>query len=256
MKAKIAELMSVLLLVLLVTAAVGCKTPDEHKSGPGSATAQAPDESADEAPEGAPSSQPESSPETSATTDGTKALPDNPPDGLKQATFAGGCFWCMESAFDHVPGVVQAISGYTGGDVAHPKYHQVGSGTTGHAESVRIYYDPKKTSYEKLLDVFWHQIDPTDSGGQFVDRGSQYRPAIFYHDEQQKKLAEKSKADLEKNGPFKKPIVVPIEPAKTFWKAEEYHQDFWKKNPGHYHRYRRGSGRDQFIEKTWGKTGH
>ncbi len=172
--------------------------------------------------------------------------------GLKTATFAGGCFWCMEAPFEKLPGVVSVISGYTGGKVANPTYEQVSEGSTGHAEAIRITYDPAKITYEKILEVFWRQIDPTDAGGQFVDRGSQYRSAIFYHDEEQKRLAEKSKAELRKSGLFKSVIATEILPAAQFYKAEEYHQDYYKKNPVRYRYYRSGSGRDRFLEKAWG----
>jgi peptide methionine sulfoxide reductase msrA/msrB len=172
---------------------------------------------------------------------------------LKIATFAGGCFWCSESDFEKIPGVVKVISGYTGGKKENPTYEEVSAGTTGHVEAFQVYYDPEKVSYEKLLDVFWRHIDPTDGGGQFVDRGSQYASAIFYHDEEQKRLAEKSKAELGKSGKFARPIVTPILNFTRFYDAEEYHQDYYKKNPLRYTYYRHGSGRDQFLEKVWGK---
>lgn len=184
---------------------------------------------------------------------GTEALPAEPDDpSLEVATFAGGCFWCMEPPFEKLDGVEAVISGYTGGDEPHPTYEEVSSGTTGHAESVQIYYHPDKISYDKLLDVFWHNINPTQENGQFVDHGTQYRSAIFYHGPEQKELAEQSKKALAESGRFDKPIVTEIVPAKTFWKAEEYHQDFYKKSPARYHSYRRGSGRDQYIERVWG----
>jgi peptide methionine sulfoxide reductase msrA/msrB len=172
---------------------------------------------------------------------------------LKIATFAGGCFWCSESDFEKIPGVVKVISGYTGGKKENPTYEEVSAGTTGHVEAFQVYYDPEKVSYEKLLDVFWRHIDPTDGGGQFVDRGSQYASAIFYHDEEQKRLAEKSKVELGKSGKFARPIVTPILKFTRFYDAEEYHQDYYKKNPLRYTYYRHGSGRDQFLEKVWGK---
>ncbi|MBP1714382.1 MAG: methionine sulfoxide reductase, partial [Deltaproteobacteria bacterium] len=171
---------------------------------------------------------------------------------LKIATFAGGCFWCSESDFEKIPGVVKVISGYTGGKKENPTYEEVSAGTTGHVEAFQVYYDPEKVSYEKLLDVFWRHIDPTDGGGQFVDRGSQYASAIFYHDEEQKRLAEKSKVELGKSGKFARPIVTPILKFTRFYDAEEYHQDYYKKNPLRYTYYRHGSGRDQFLEKVWG----
>ena len=171
----------------------------------------------------------------------------------KTAALAGGCFWCMESIFEEVPGVIDAISGYTGGSVPNPTYEQVCSGKTGHVETIKVIYDPKKVSYEELLDVFWRSIDPTDDGGQFVDRGSQYRSAIFYQDEEQRRLAEESKKRLELSGIFDKPIVTEILPLESFYEAEEYHQDYHRKNPIRYQWYRKGSGRDQFLNNTWKK---
>lgn len=171
------------------------------------------------------------------------------------ATFAGGCFWCMEPPFEKLAGVREVISGYTGGSKVNPTYEEVSSGATGHLESVEVIYDPSVISYDRLLDVFWKNIDPTDSGGQFVDKGGQYRSAIFYHSEEQKRLAETSKQKLGASGIFQKPIVTEILPATTFYKAEDYHQDYYKKNPTKYKFYRYNSGRDQFLEKTWsGKT--
>jgi methionine-S-sulfoxide reductase len=172
---------------------------------------------------------------------------------LKKATFAGGCFWCMEHPFDELPAVVSTTSGYTGGTEKNPTYRQVSSGKTGHAESVEILYDSSKISYEKLLDVFWRNIDPTTPDRQFVDVGPQYRTAIFYHDEGQKNLALASKEKFEKTGKFGKPIVTQIVPAAEFYPAEEYHQDYYKKNPVRYKVYRFFSGRDQYLEKVWGK---
>jgi peptide methionine sulfoxide reductase msrA/msrB len=173
-------------------------------------------------------------------------------NNLQKATFAGGCFWCTESDFEKIDGVVEVVSGYTGGDEKNPTYEQVSSGATGHYEAVQIYYDPQKISYAQLLEVFWRHVNPTDAGGQFVDRGPQYRSAIFYHDDEQKALAEKSKADMDKSGVFKTPLVTPIIPLKQFYPAEKYHQDYYKKNPIRYKWYRSGSGRDQFLENTWG----
>jgi peptide methionine sulfoxide reductase msrA/msrB len=167
------------------------------------------------------------------------------------AVFAGGCFWCTESDFEKVDGVIDAISGYTGGHVKNPTYKQVSSGVTGHLESVKVIYDPSKVSYEQLLDYFWRHVDPTDPGGQFVDRGSQYRSAIFYANETEKRLAEKSKQRLAASGPFDKPIATDILPLGEFYPAEDYHQNYYKKNPIRYHYYRYGSGRDQFLKKTW-----
>ncbi len=169
----------------------------------------------------------------------------------EKATFAGGCFWCMEPPFEKLAGVSRVISGYTGGHVVNPTYHQVSAGGTGHVEAVQIYFDPVQISYEELLAVFWRQINPTDAGGQFVDRGSQYRSAIFYHDEQQKAAAEKSKRELAASGVFDKPIVTDITAATAFYPAEEYHQDYYKKNPIRYKYYRHRSGRDQFLRKVW-----
>lgn len=170
----------------------------------------------------------------------------------KTATFAGGCFWCMESDFEKVEGVLTVVSGYTGGDKENPTYEEVSSGGTGHLEAVQVHYDPKKISYADLLDVFWRHMDPTDPGGQFVDRGSQYQTAIFYHDETQRQEAEASKEALERLGRFSKPVVTKILPLRIFYPAEEYHQGYYKKSPMHYKVYRMGSGRDQFISKNWG----
>ncbi len=167
---------------------------------------------------------------------------------LKKATFAGGCFWCMEHPFEKLEGVIEVISGYTGGRKKNPTYEEVSAGETGHTEAVQITYDPTKITYTKLLDVFWKQINPTDSGGQFVDRGSQYRTAIFYHDEEQKQLAEKSKEELDKSGKYKEAIVTEIIEASEFYKAEDYHQDYYKKNPIRYNLYRFYSGRDRYLK--------
>jgi len=167
------------------------------------------------------------------------------------AVFAGGCFWCTESDFEKVDGVIDAISGYTGGHVKNPTYKQVSAGGTGHLESVKVIYDPSKVSYEQLLDYFWRHVDPTDPGGQFVDRGSQYRSAIFYANETEMRLAEKSKQRLAASGPFDNPIVTDILPLGEFYPAEDYHQNYYKKNPIRYNYYRYGSGRDQFLKKTW-----
>ena len=175
------------------------------------------------------------------------------PKTSTEATFAGGCFWCIEAPFDKVEGVVEAVSGYTGGERENPNYKQVSSGATKHIESVLVTFDPEVVSYSQLLDIYWRQFDPTDPGGSFYDRGHQYTAAIFYHDEEQRTLAEASKQALDASGRFDKPIVTPIRPATTFYPAEEYHQDYYLKNSRHYKRYRRGSGRDRFIEETWGK---
>jgi peptide methionine sulfoxide reductase msrA/msrB len=167
------------------------------------------------------------------------------------ATFAGGCFWCVQGDFKKVTGVIHVVSGYTGGTGENPTYENYSH--TGHVEAVQIAFDPKQISYEQLLDIFWKHIDPTDGGGQFVDRGSHYRSVIFYHDEAQKKAAEKSKEKLDQSGQFSKPVVTEILPFSRFYEAETYHQDYDGKNPLHYQRYRSGSGRDRFREKVWGK---
>jgi peptide methionine sulfoxide reductase msrA/msrB len=175
-----------------------------------------------------------------------------PRRGSGVATFAGGCFWCMEPPFEKLAGVTEVVSGYTGGDEPGPSYEQVSSGRTGHAEAIRVRYDPQVIGYGALLEVFWRQIDPTDAGGQFADRGPQYRTGIFWHDEEQRRLAEASKAELARTGPFEAPIVTEIAPAAAFYPAEEYHQDYYKKNPEHYGAYRRGSGREGFLQRVWG----
>ena len=171
-----------------------------------------------------------------------------------KATFAGGCFWCMEPPYDKLPGVISTTSGYMGGKTKNPTYEQVSSGATGHTEVVQVEYDPSKVSYEKLLDVFWRNIDPTQRDGQFCDHGSQYRTAIFYHNDEQKKLAEASKAALEKGKPFKGEIVTELAAAPQFYRAEEYHQDFYKKNPARYKLYRTGCGRDARLQALWGRS--
>lgn len=171
----------------------------------------------------------------------------------EKATFAGGCFWCLESPFEKLEGVKEVIAGYTGGGKNNPTYEEVCSGKTGHYEAVQITYDPSKISYNKLLETFWMQIDPTDPGGQFVDRGSQYRSAIFYNNDEQKKIAEESKTTLDKSGQFPKPVVTEIIKAKEFFKAEDYHQDYHKTCPLKYKSYRINSGRDQYLGKMWEK---
>lgn len=171
---------------------------------------------------------------------------------LEKATFAGGCFWCMVKPFDRYEGVISVISGYTGGSKENPSYEEVCSDSTGHYEAVQITFNPDIISYEKLLEIFWMQIDPTDEGGQFYDRGSSYKSAIFYHDEVQKGIAEESKRKLEQSGRFPKKIVTPIIKASTFYDAEEYHQQYYEKNPEHYSSYHVGSGRAGFINKHWG----
>jgi peptide methionine sulfoxide reductase msrA/msrB len=174
---------------------------------------------------------------------------------LDTATFAGGCFWCMEDIFDELAGVQSVVSGYSGGSTANPTYEQVCTGETGHLESVQIAYDPNVISYSELLDIFWRQIDPTDSGGSFHDRGSQYRSAIFYHNESQRKTAEASKNRIENLKIFDQPIVTAIRPIEKFYAAEEYHQQFCKKSPVRYYSYRSASGRDAFVQSVWGDVG-
>jgi peptide methionine sulfoxide reductase msrA/msrB len=171
--------------------------------------------------------------------------------GNAEATFAGGCFWCMEYPFEKLDGVIDVESGYTGGHKKNPTYRQVTSGRTGHYEAVKVTYDPEKITYSKLLDEFWRQIDPTDAYGQFVDKGSQYLTAIFYHDEDQKRLAEESKAELDNSGRYDGPIVTEIKEASTFYRAEDYHQDYYKKSSASYKNYRFFSGRDQFLDAVW-----
>jgi peptide methionine sulfoxide reductase msrA/msrB len=175
----------------------------------------------------------------------------DPPGKTAEAVFAGGCFWCTESDFEKVEGVIEAVSGYTGGPLANPTYEQVSAGGTGHLEAVKVIYDPSKITYEQLLQVFWRHVNPTDGGGQFVDRGAQYRSAIFYSNDQERQLAEASKKALGAGGRFDKPIVTEILPLGPFYAAEDYHQDYYKKNQLRYRFYRSGSGRDQFLEKVW-----
>lgn len=172
-------------------------------------------------------------------------------DNFKTAVFAGGCFWCMVKPFDSLDGIEQVLSGYTGGHVENPTYEEVCSGTTGHTEAVEITYDPSKMSYEELVNIYWQQTDPTDASGQFADRGDSYRPVIFYENAEEKAIAEQSKRELDASGRFTKPIVVSIEEKETFYPAEDYHQDFYKKNNAHYTRYRKGSGRDDFLDEHW-----
>ena len=175
------------------------------------------------------------------------------PAGAQTAVFAGGCFWCTESDFEKVPGVIDAVSGYTGGHVVNPTYEQVSGGSTGHVESVKVIYDPQKVTYEQLLDVFWRHVDPTDPGGQFVDRGNQYRSVIFYANDTERMLAEKTKKALADSGWFVKPIVTDILPLGPFYQAEDYHQNYYKTHSFKYGFYRSRSGRDQFLDKVWGK---
>jgi len=169
------------------------------------------------------------------------------------AVFAGGCFWCMESPFEKIDGVGAVISGYTGGTKENPTYQEVSAGTTGHAEAVQVHFDPAQVSYDRLLEVFWRQVDPTDAGGQFVDRGNQYRAAIFYLTAEQQRLAAAARTRLAATNRFARPLTTEILPAGKFWPAEDYHQDYYKKNPVRYKYYRWGSGRDEFLDKTWGK---
>jgi peptide methionine sulfoxide reductase msrA/msrB len=176
-------------------------------------------------------------------------------DNFDTATFAGGCFWCMDAPFEKLSGVKDVISGYTGGHVANPTYEEVESGNTGHVEAIQVIYDPRVISYSELVEVYWKQFDPTDAGGSFYDRGSQYRSFIFYRDDTQKKIAEASKEMLSKSGIFKKPIVTGIQKFTVFYPAESYHQHFYKKNPTRYYSYRVGSGRDNFIMSIWGDEG-
>jgi peptide methionine sulfoxide reductase msrA/msrB len=177
--------------------------------------------------------------------------PFRPPENAAVATFAGGCFWCMESPFEKLDGVLHVSAGYTGGEKKNPTYQEVTSGKTGHLEAVQVWFDPERATYGQIVDIFWRQIDPTDPGGQFADRGSQYETAIFYHDEEQRQIAEESKQELELSKRFDRPIATRILPAAEFYAAEEYHQDYYKKNPAHYQSYRRGSGREAFIEQAW-----
>lgn len=170
---------------------------------------------------------------------------------LQTATFAGGCFWCMVHPFDTYPGVAEVTSGYTGGTTENPTYEEVCSHTTGHREAVQIRFHPDVITYEQLLDIFWRQIDPTDAGGQFYDRGSSYQTAIYYHSDAQREAAEASRQALDASGRFQRPVVTEILPAQPFYRAEAYHQDYYKSNPGRYNRYRRASGRDQFIALHW-----
>ena len=186
-----------------------------------------------------------------ATANANEYAPSDP--GLKVATLAGGCFWCVEAGYEKIPGVVEAVSGYAGGDELNPTYQQVASGRTGHTEAVQVYYDPEVITYEGLLQGLWRMMNPTDAKGQFVDRGQQYRPAIFYHNAEQKRLAETAKQELQASGVYKNPVVIEITPLKTFYAAEKYHQDYYKKNPVRYNVYTFNSGRYQFIEDVYGK---
>ena len=176
------------------------------------------------------------------------------PDSLARATFAGGCFWCMEPPFEKLDGVVSVTSGYTGGTEVRPNYQAVASGRTSHAEAVEIIYEPDRISYDALLAVYWRNVDPTTAERQFCDRGRQYRPAIFYHGDAQAQAARASKAEIEASGRFER-VVVAVEPAGAFYPAEDYHQDFYKKNPVRYETYRSGCGRDRRLRRLWGEAG-
>ncbi|WP_347861012.1 peptide-methionine (S)-S-oxide reductase MsrA [Salimicrobium sp. PL1-032A] len=175
------------------------------------------------------------------------------PEGYEVATLAGGCFWCMEPPFEKLEGIDGVVSGYTGGDERNPTYEEVSAGGTGHIEAVQVYYDPDVITYGEVLEVFWRQIDPTDDEGQFVDRGYQYTTAIFYHNDRQKEIAEESKQEMETSGRFDAEVVTPIRKAETFWRAEEYHQDYYRKNEWRYDYYRDNSGRDDYLNETWGE---
>jgi len=190
---------------------------------------------------------------TSITAASAQAPTSKPAADSAVATFAGGCFWCVEEAFEKVPGVLSAVSGYIGGTVDRPTYEQVAAKATGHAEAVQVTYDPAKVSYPQLVDWFWRNIDPFDPNGQFCDKGSPYRSGIFYHSEEQRKVAEATKQALEASGRFKDKIATEITPAATFWPAEEYHQKYYKKNPNRYLYYKTACGRAQRLEQIWGR---
>lgn len=196
--------------------------------------------------------QPTSMPTVAGDTPGGQPLAAPPPPGMDFAIFAGGCFWCMEGPFEAQAGVVEVLSGYTGGTELNPTYEQVGRSATGHAEAVRVVFDPTVVSYAQLVEVFWQTHDPTDAGGQFADRGAQYRPAIFVNSDAQRAAAEASRAALIESGRFEDPVVVPVEAAGAFWVAEDYHQDYYRTHADRYSRYRVGSGRHAFLERVWG----
>ena len=181
-----------------------------------------------------------------------KTVAPAPLKGTATATFAGGCFWCMEPPFEALPGVVSVTSGFSGGMERNPTYEEVSAGKTGHAESIQVLYDPKRITYDQLLRVYWHNVDPTSGDGQFCDRGMQYRPVIFYTGAAERRFAEDSRTRAAKELLVKKPIVVQIVPFMSFWPAEDYHQDYYRKNPEHYHAYRTGCGRDQRLKELWG----
>lgn len=188
-----------------------------------------------------------------ATVAENEIISDEMRKNLSVATFAGGCFWCVENGFEALPGVHEAVSGYSGGEKEGPTYRQISAGRTGHTEAVQVYYDPKIISYTGLVQGLWRMMDPTDSGGQFADRGSQYRPAIFYHNAEQKRLAETARARLSASGRYEDPITIEIVPFKKFYQAEQYHQDYYKKSPVRYNLYTFGSGRYQFVDDNWGE---
>ena len=187
--------------------------------------------------------------------DKEKKIEQSKASSLKEeiATFAGGCFWCVEAVFEELKGVNSVISGYAGGNKKNPTYKEVSSGQTEHLEVIQIHFNPQKISYKQLVEILWKNINPTDDGGQFVDRGTQYSTAIFYHNEEEKRVAEHSKQELQNSGRYEKPIITPIRVYKNFFSAEEYHQDYYKKNSVKYKLYRYNSGRDQYLKKKWGK---
>lgn len=231
-------LVLLLLVVAAVMLAVGCRsdgTSDTRAAKP------PPTEQATE----------QATETTTADEQLATALAPAPLPGEAVATFAGGCFWCMEGPFERIDGVREVLSGYTGGPERGPSYGEVSSGRTGHTEAVRVYFDPERVSYEALLEAFWRSMDPTDADGQFADRGSQYRPAIFVHSAEQRARATASRDALEESGRFEAPIIVPIEDAADFWVAEDYHQDYYRTNPGPFARYYAGSGRKAFLERVW-----
>lgn len=190
---------------------------------------------------------------STASADETPPIIESPPAEIAEAIFAGGCFWCVESDFDKVNGVVDTISGYTGGTLDNPTYKQVTYKDTGHYEAVKVVYDPSVVSYSELVEYFWRHVDPTDAGGQFCDRGDSYRTAIFAKPGEERVIAEASKAALEESGVLVDPVVTPILAAAPFWNAEEYHQDYYQKNPLRYNYYRRGCGRDKRVKEVWAK---
>lgn len=230
-------------LIVFALVAIGCTSQKSAATGGEPATAQQP---APASSDGAAFTEPAFG---TAVEPGSAVMPGA--DGLERALFAGGCFWCLEPPFDAVDGVVATVSGYAGGPEVNPQYKEVAGGRTGHTEVVLVVFDPDRVTYDKLLDVFWRTHDPTDAGGQFVDRGSQYRPAIFAYGSEQQERAQKSADALDASGRFDTEIVVEIAQAPAFWPAEAYHQDFYKKDPNHYKRYRSGSGRDQFLDRVW-----